>query len=69
VRVVAVVAGFALGGMLGFFVGMVLAQVVVSALGPMAEADYIGIKVLVPFATATLAAVAGGAAAARGARR
>jgi hypothetical protein len=57
------------GGVLGLFVGMVVADVVVNALGPLDEAEYMGIKALVPCAAAALAAVAGGAAAARSARR
>ena len=69
VRVILVVTGLVLGGVLGLFLGMVGAEVVVNASGPLDESEYIGIKVLVPLATAALAAVAGGVAGARYVRR
>lgn len=69
VRVILVVTGLVLGGVLGLFLGMVGAEVVVNASGPLDESEYIGIKVLVLLAAAALAAVAGGVAGARYVRR
>lgn len=57
-RLVVVVTGIVLGGVLGFVAGMVGADVV-NALGSRDEADYIGVKVLGPLAAAVLRAVAG----------
>lgn len=64
-RVILVVTGFVGGGILGVFVGMVLAEVLVSVLGPLDEADYSATKFLVPLAAAALAAVAGAVLTAR----
>jgi hypothetical protein len=69
VRVVLVVTGLVLGGILGLSVGMVFAGVLVNLLGPLDEANYFGTKFLVPLAAAALAAVAGGVIAARSGRR
>lgn len=64
-RVAVVVCGFVVSGVIGFFLGMVTAEVVVNTLGPFGESEYMGIKVLVPLATAVMAAVVGGMVAAR----
>ena len=68
-RVVLVVIGFVVGGALGLILGMVAADVVVSAAGSLDESEYIGIQALVPLGAATVAAVAGGVAGARWAPR
>ncbi|MBT9257685.1 hypothetical protein KMZ30_19095 [Phycicoccus sp. KQZ13P-1] len=62
---VSVVTGFVLGGLLGLFVGMVLAEILVSVLGPLDEADYVTTKFFVPLVAVALAAVTGGMVAAR----